>query len=375
VAARLKADAAAQRVSPGGALPDPQLAFGLRNRPLNGFGTDERMTMNVLQLSQRFPWPGNLGSSEERMRYLAEAERLEVDEADSRLVARVKSTYLEVAYIDRAISIMEETRWLLEEFRQVSSTQYEVGQGVQQDVLQAQVSVARMTEDIIVMEQSRAATASRLNALLGKPATMPVGIMELPTGFPDLPSPDSLAERAMAQRPALQAVRARARAAESGYQAARKSSYPDLTVMLEYGQRPQYADMMSVMVGLSLPVWSGRKQGPNQQAMLATQAMQEAAELDLYNETYARLTELSAEAERARSLVELYGTSILPQARAAVESALSAYRVGQVDFMTLVTNELTVHQYELAIVRLTADYHQALAEVESLLGHELEVAP
>ena len=72
---------------------------------------------------------------------------------------------------------------MLEEFLQVSSTLYEVGQGVQQDVLQAQVSVARMTEDIIVMEQSRTATASRLNALLGQPATAPVGTVELPAGF------------------------------------------------------------------------------------------------------------------------------------------------------------------------------------------------
>jgi outer membrane protein TolC len=59
---------------------------------------------------------------------------------------------------------------------------------------------------------------------------------------------------------------------------------------------------------------------------------------------------------------------VLPQAQAAVESSLSAYRVGSVDYMTLVQNELTVNRYEIEGIRLTAEYHQALAQVEALVG-------
>ena len=56
-----------------------------------------------------------------------------------------------------------------------------------------------------------------------------------------------------------------------------------------------------------------------------------------------------------------------------MESSLSAYRVGQVDFMTLVQSELTVNRYEIERVRLTAAYHTAVAEIEALLGGETEV--
>jgi outer membrane protein TolC len=51
-----------------------------------------------------------------------------------------------------------------------------------------------------------------------------------------------------------------------------------------------------------------------------------------------------------------------------VESALSAYRVGSVDYMTLVENEMTVNRYEIEIVRLAAEYHRARAEIEALVG-------
>jgi outer membrane protein TolC len=102
--------------------------------------------------------------------------------------------------------------------------------------------------------------------------------------------------------------------------------------------------------------------------MEAVQLLEQARATDLYNETFARLAELRAEAERARSLSELYATSVLPQAQAAVESALSAYRVGGVDYMTLVANQMTVNRYEIQTVLLIADYHRAVAGIEALVG-------
>jgi outer membrane protein TolC len=104
--------------------------------------------------------------------------------------------------------------------------------------------------------------------------------------------------------------------------------------------------------------------------MAAMRAGEEAMARDLYNETFAELTEMGAEAERARSLTALYESSILPQARAAVEAALSAYRVGRVNYMTLVESEMMVNRYEIELVRLAAAYQRAAAGIEALVGSE-----
>jgi outer membrane protein TolC len=173
---------------------------------------------------------------------------------------------------------------------------------------------------------------------------------------------------AVEQRPALHAARARAEAAEAGYRAARRAVYPDFAVTLGYGQRPQYEDLATIMVGINIPLWAGSRQMPLRREMEAVRAMEQAAERDLYNETFAQLAELAADVDRARTLSQVYTTSVLPQAQAAVESALSAYQVGSVDYMTLVQNELTVNRYEIEGIRLTAEYHQALAQVEALVG-------
>lgn len=372
-AARYQADAVGERGSQAGALPDPVLSLGLRNRPLDGFGTDNPMTMNWIGLSQSFPWPGNQGFGKERQEHFARAADLDADEMEAALVARVKEVYFQLAFMDRALDIMASTRELLRDFLEVTAARYAVGSGLQQDILQAQVAIARMTADITIVEQNRVAMAARLNSLLGRPATERVGSLELPdpTGTP--PGVDSLMVVAAANRPAIRAARERALAAEAGYRAAQRDAYPDFTVGLGYGQRPQFEDLATIEVGISLPLWSGSKQKPRVREMEALQSAEVARELDLHNETFARLSELRAAAKRARELSDLYRTSILPQAQAAVESALSAYRVGEVDYMTLLSNQTTVNQFETERARLAAEYQASIAGIEALTGVEASI--
>ena len=365
-AARYRADAAGERVPQAGALPDPRLSFGLVNRPIDDFGTDIMMTMNAFQLSQRFPWPGKLGFGQEESEHLARADQFDAREVEAALVTRLKSVYYSLAYIDRAVRIMEATRNLLRDFEQVTTARYAVGAGIQQDILQAQVAVASVTADITVLREQRVAMAARLNALLGRVATGAIGALELPDIDGALPSVDALLAMAVANRPALHAAEERVAAAQAGYRAARRQLYPDFDLLLGYGQRPQFDDLVTIAVGISIPIWAGSKQLPLRREKLALESVHEAIQLDLYNETYARLTELRAAAERASELSSLYRSSILPQAQAAVESALSAYRVGQVDYMTLLGNQMTLNEFETETVRLTAEYHQAMAGIAAL---------
>ena len=124
--------------------------------------------------------------------------------------------------------------------------------------------------------------------------------------------------------------------------------------------------MGSVSLGISLPIWGGSKQAPLERAAAVAKAEEDARALELHYETWASLGELRARAERARTLEEIYRTSVLPQAEAAVESALAAYRVGQVDYATLLDARLTVNRYEIDRVRLAAERLQAMAEIEAL---------
>lgn len=376
-AARASADAAMQRIGPAGALPDPELQLGLMNRMAGDFGsTMDPMTMNQLQVMQMVPWPGKLGSARSAARHTATAAVADATETERMLVARVRMAYLDVAYADRAIAVMRRTQELLRDFREVSTTMYAVGSGVQQDVLRAQVEVARMSEEITTMDQDRIAAAARLNALLGREATSPIAAVELPEpAVDDLPSVDTLIAWALAGRAALHAGAERVAAAGASEATARRELLPDFQLGVAYQQRPAFPNMVSLMIGVRLPIFAAARELPMQREARAMRDMREAELADLRNETAARVIETRARAERDRNLERLYRSSILPQATSAVQAALASYRVGRVNYMTLVDNQMTVNRYATETYRLRADYHQAVGELEALVGRSLEEQP
>ena len=89
-------------------------------------------------------------------------------------------------------------------------------------------------------------------------------------------------------------------------------------------------------------------------------------------ETRGKIGEAYAEPRCGRAIARaLYRSTVLPQAEATVASALSAYRVGGVDFMTLLDDRMTVNKYRQELYALDADEGKAWAELEMLIGREL----
>jgi len=366
VAARLGADSRRERATIASALPDPMLSVGVMNRPFD-FGSDQAMTMNQVQLAQQLPWAGKRSHASQREARLTAAAQSDAEEVAASVVERVRTLYYRMAYIDRAIEVMEETARLLSDLHQIALTQYEVGNGAQQDILLAQVAQARMEADIRVMRQRRIAAAARFNGLLGRSPAAPVGVLDLPDPDPDLPELEAL--MAMAEgRPALRAAGARIEAAAAQRDLASRAHLPDFNVVVGYSQRPEFPDLFSVMVGIPLPVRRGSVQQPLVRESEASEAAAEAVQLDLYSETYAALAERRADAVRAGEVSEVLRTDILPQANAAVESGLSSYRVGTLDFMAVLESQMLVNQYEVERLRLAAEHQAALAGIDALLG-------
>ena len=161
---------------------------------------------------------------------------------------------------------------------------------------------------------------------------------------------------------------------EKALDLARKNYYPDFDIRLAYGQRNSMLDgtnrpdMVTLTVAVNLPVWRENKLAPRVAEALAkrdqAQSMYEAQR----NEVAASLRQQMALAEQNLQSARLYQTAILPQARLTVESAMSAYQVNRVDFLTLLDSQMTVFNYEISLATAMAGYNKALAEIDLLIG-------
>jgi hypothetical protein len=91
-------------------------------------------------------------------------------------------------------------------------------------------------------------------------------------------------------------------------------------------------------------------------------------------ETLAALDAQLANARQWRSTAALYRDTVLPEVNAAVTSALAAYRVGRVDFLTLRQAELRVLEVATALAEAIAQHNVAVAEIDLLTGRRPALA-
>lgn len=367
--------AARHRVLPAGALDDPMLEAGVINAPLRSqIFRREDMTMKMLGLSQRFPFPGKRDLRQDVAAKDADSVAHAYQETVNRVVRDVKTAYFELALVADSARLVENTRRVLEQFLKISESRYAVGQGTQADVLKAQTQLSRMRDELIKLTRERRAIEAELTRSLGRAvesgAPAPAAL-RLPAARLQF---DALLETALRERPQLLALRSLVDRSGKLIELARKDYYPDFDVKFSYGQRDKTLegmrrdDMVSFTVGINLPVWRENKRDPRVAEAIA---MRDRA-MDMYN---AQLNELSAKlrqqlagAEQSRNSAQLYETGVLPQARLAVESSLAAYRVNRVDFLTLLDNQMTVLNYEVSHASALAGYNKALAEIDLLIG-------
>lgn len=356
--------------------PDPQLQLGIMNASLPALRTDMPASMAPsIQLMQMVPLPGKLALAGRIAGREAEMARAGAAEAGWMVRGRAAMAFYDIYRADRQLAVMREGLALLRTFEAVTRAMYGAGTGRQADVLRASVEVSRMEADLVRMQAMRFSAAARLNAVLGRPSATPIAAVAFPALPVDLPDADTLEAWALEDRPLLLRHRlALARAQDQG-RLAEREIWPDLTVGLQYGQRrdPEMGTerMGSVMLGFSLPVFARHRQYAMRREAAAMERMAQAELEDAEVQARARIAELSAELERARTLVHLYRSQVLPQGEATVQSALASYRVGAVDFMTLVDAQMAVNGFRQEMFVLGAEYGTAVAELEMVLGREL----
>jgi len=126
-----------------------------------------------------------------------------------------------------------------------------------------------------------------------------------------------------------------------------------------------------LMVRAKIPLYFWRKQRPELEAATATLIGQHKQYDSALSTLYFRLKDPFLKAGTDVDLLELYGEAIVPQATLALESSISSYRVGRVDFLSLLSNQNTVLEYEMKYYEALADYYKAMATLESLTGEVL----
>jgi cobalt-zinc-cadmium efflux system outer membrane protein len=378
--AQMQARAQAMAAVPSqmGTLPDPEISFNAMSLPVNSFSTrQEDMTQLGAGISQTFPFPGKLALREQAAAFEAEAASQSVTEVRWRLLSEVKTTWWLIFYLDRAIQIVDSNHALLQQFVEIARTKYEVGEGLQQDVLLAQLELSKLLDQQLMLKASRRNAAASLNALLDKPANEEVRLPDkIESQLPTIKQENLLYQQAETSRAILEGNRQDINAAQSRLELAKKDYLPDFNLGASYGARAntpagdRRADLLSLNLSMNVPIFAAQKQAKavdqrNSELMQEKYALQ-----DQWNKVRSQISQAYNDYKRAKDQVALFETGIVPQARQTVASMLAGYQVNKVDFLNLVRSQLTLFEYETQYWKAFTEANQSLAQLNAAVGEE-----
>lgn len=321
--------AARSAAVPAGELPDPRLALGLQNLPIEGDSAwdlnAERMTMQRIGLMQEVP-------SRAKRAARVDLAQAQVGLADARMAVEllaVRQQAAEAWLMTRAVEEkLDVFKALYAENRLLSravDARLASGEGLTTDSIGPRQEAALLADREDELQRQHAQARAQLRRWIGESAAQP-----LSGGWPQWPV-DAEQYRASLQRhPQLQVFDPLTRQAQAQLQSAIAEKKPDWSWGVDYLRRDSaFGDMVNLSVTFDLPVFTASRQDPAIEAERARLQRVDAQREAVERRYQSDLSEALAEYQRLESTLARSQRTLVPLAEQKVELAMADYRSGR----------------------------------------------
>jgi outer membrane protein TolC len=307
-----------------------------------------------------------------RQQAILEAKKVE-------LARKIATAYYELGFVATNLNINERLTNMVSQLLRVAETRYASGEGLQQDVLQAQVELSKLLDERIVLKKRYRTLEDQVNELLNRESFSPV---KPPKDFKYTDTRlefEALKNQSLTYNPWLRVRQAEVDQATVGIELAKKNYWPNMDFKVAYGQRDEdltgrdLPDFFSATVTLTIPLWQKNRQNKK---LSASQKSREAAMKSYRNllETLPhRVHALATEIRDTQESYRLYVDALLVQSEQWARSSLAAYEVGKVEFNTMINAQIRMLRVELQAKRYLYSIYQKRAELEETLGGPLRI--
>jgi cobalt-zinc-cadmium efflux system outer membrane protein len=356
-------------------LPDPTLSSMVYVPPMH-YEPDRQLA--ELQVMQMIPWLGRLKAEARRAHMEALAAETLYQAERLRIVGEIRATWFKLYVLAKQIETTEADKAQLEALIKTANARVRTNDAQPGDVLMATLELSSLQEQVIGFRQQLTATTAELNRLVGRDVRVPITPpITIEVDFPDW-NYDMLHELAMESQPELIAARLRTAATNWGIEVARLKRRPDLTfgagwmimdapngVMPDDGK-----DSWTVGITASIPMWHRAYDAMVSEASREHCAAH-ASEDEVAQKLGAMLRDLWEQARASQEIVQLYESTILPQARQTFEADQQSLVNNTVTFDRVIRDYRTLLNLQLGYHRALGQLATALARIRQAVGVEL----
>ncbi|MEA3208832.1 MAG: outer membrane protein heavy metal efflux system [Chthoniobacter sp.] len=333
-------------------------------------------TDQMLSVEQVIPISGK---NQSRAR-IAAAEALggleELRRKELEVVAKARAAYFRLAKDYALLELNRGNDASLAQTLEISRARLEVGNQGPADVLTAEGELARIAETRRDLERAISDEATQLKVLMNRDPFSPLGRPAASSAPATLPSVERLRGLLFANRPEVRMAEAGVTAAKAKLELAKREWIPDPAVSIEaqrYNRASQAASEVSAGLSFNVPWLNGKKyRAGEKEAQSGVEAAQRALE-------GARLEALGLLRDQLQRIdtfhhhLELFEARLLPNARQTVQTNRTNYEGGKAGFLELVLSDRSLREVEALFQQHLADYQMAVAELEALVGADLNL--
>ena len=359
------------------ALPDPMFMYGYYARSVETRVGPQR---HRISFSQTFPYPGTLDAAGEVVKKAIEIARVKHEQVIRDLIVELKLSYHELAYLQRAVELTRQNYELVASILTIATARYAEGKATLNDVLKAQSQLAQLEYDLVLLEELQRVEHANINGILSIPSATLLGVTVV---VPYEPLDVTLADvekQALSKRQELRIAALNVEKATEKIALAELQTKPMLKfdlIAIETGKALMIdapdsgKDPFTIGFGVTIP-WSSLKNSSKVREAQQNREASTANKLVLEDETKVALRKIYFRLENARRLVELYETTLIPQAGAAIEVAEEWHQEGPKSIAGFLETQSVWLNFNLARLRAIADYQQNVARLEQLVGGKID---
>lgn len=365
-------EAARAAIPATAALPNPTVQL---THFVESIQTRTGPQRQAIMLQQPLPWLGKLDRQRSAARARSESLWHAYLSQQFKVVDTVSKQVLELAYLDKAISISEQNLTLFQRLEVVVENKVKGG-GELADLLRVQVEIEKIHDSIDRLKTKQSIANALLDTSLGHEPNKHSRSISWTAPDP-VEGDDEQWYKALVQySPNLAMLRSLTESEAARNELSQLANRPDFSIGLNYirtgdALNPDTPDSgtdpWAIMVGVSLPIWGKSNNAVQQQAALELEALEtqiEEERLELLGKAAAQIALLRDSENR----IHRYDTTLIPLAKQTREITQKSYESGKSDLLDLIESERVLLELETQYWRAAADAWQARWKLATLSG-------
>lgn len=294
------------------------------------------------------------------------------------VLAKARASYFRLANAQAQLELNRRNLTSLRQLAEVSRSRYEVGKANAADALAAELEASKILEAEQDIVRNVSAEQSQLNVLMNRDAFAPLGQPEVTNVGSVTVSMEQARARMLGNRPEIKMAQAKIEAEKSRLDLARRDWIPDpaMTVQAQrYNDSRQAASELDVGVSFTVPWVNPGKYSAAIREAKENLAAEEHASDRTNAESLGALRDVLQKVHTTKHHVDLFRDKLVPQARQAFEANQFGYETGKAMFLDWITSQRNLRDVEAMAEQHLADYEVALAELEAVVGADLNIFP